>query len=660
MTDVTLLPIKSGYNLQKINDNFDIISTNINTTSIQAVGGNNVMSQDLDMDSGRILNLGVPLTDVEPLRRGDITSDETGATIQYVDDSIEGFAVNDLSQTYNCTLAEYKSLAFELPVDKIVYLTDRGAYFTVVTGTGDGNNIDIIASDNANQSISIIVESKMTWGQFGATYSGADESAIVQRACEVAKHIVGKGRESDFIGVSSMIVTTQNIEIEKSHFKALDVIDSIFDCPSIVNIHGNRFDCNSLAESYIRTRDNCRVINNSISNVSSSSNNLAAGIYSTLTNKNKGIVIIRDNDIDSVIHTNTGGVIGSNDGSSRAIVVKLFGTCSRCFTAIEGNICLDIYSREGDSIATSDENWAGNNLFSVEDNNILGFNRRGIKIQSSNTTVHDNNIEDIVSTDSRAINGKNSIEIASNSSFKVYISNNTIDCLSLEGAVNIYQAVDSSVADNTINVSRTDLSGKTSVAIQYGENVSCTINNNEITTNHFIVMVDAGTASSEQGTTVRDNEITSTSLVGVVAASATIINITGSESRGVVRGNNVKGDVESLVAATGGKILTNYRVMGNDIVTTAGKGRIVDASGATHINCLASNNTTDGTNQPFPTPLVGFNRYGNYHPTFTTGVNNQDLLVERGSAIADSTGGDNQATINLILAELRIKNIIAP
>jgi len=104
MTDITLKPIKSGYNLNKINDNFQEIESNINNTSIQSTGGNNVMSQDLDMNSKRILNLPFPLSGGEPLRKGDVTSDTTGATVQYVDNSIENTVplniINDPSQAY--------------------------------------------------------------------------------------------------------------------------------------------------------------------------------------------------------------------------------------------------------------------------------------------------------------------------------------------------------------------------------------------------------------------------------------------------------------------------------------------------------------------------------------------------------------------------------
>ena len=89
MTDVSLKDIKSGYNLNKINDNFETIEDVINDEIIHTTGGNNVMSQDLDMNNNKILNLPAPSSPTEPLRKGDVTLDTTGATVQYVDDKID-------------------------------------------------------------------------------------------------------------------------------------------------------------------------------------------------------------------------------------------------------------------------------------------------------------------------------------------------------------------------------------------------------------------------------------------------------------------------------------------------------------------------------------------------------------------------------------------
>lgn len=59
MTDIVLNPITSGYNVSRINANFDAIEDTINGELLHTEGGNNTMNQDLDMNGHAILNLGV-------------------------------------------------------------------------------------------------------------------------------------------------------------------------------------------------------------------------------------------------------------------------------------------------------------------------------------------------------------------------------------------------------------------------------------------------------------------------------------------------------------------------------------------------------------------------------------------------------------------------
>lgn len=57
MTDIVLTPITSGYNLSKINTNFDVLEDVINNDVLHVLGGNNTMYQDLDMNSHALLNV---------------------------------------------------------------------------------------------------------------------------------------------------------------------------------------------------------------------------------------------------------------------------------------------------------------------------------------------------------------------------------------------------------------------------------------------------------------------------------------------------------------------------------------------------------------------------------------------------------------------------
>lgn len=61
MTDIVLTPITSGYNVQKINTNFDVLEEVINEDILHLKGGNNTMLQPLDMNSYAIINARIDL-----------------------------------------------------------------------------------------------------------------------------------------------------------------------------------------------------------------------------------------------------------------------------------------------------------------------------------------------------------------------------------------------------------------------------------------------------------------------------------------------------------------------------------------------------------------------------------------------------------------------
>lgn len=67
MTDITLLPITSGYSVSKINGNFVEIQEVINNDVLHRQGGNNVMLQDLDMNGNALLNITTDVTNPDSL-----------------------------------------------------------------------------------------------------------------------------------------------------------------------------------------------------------------------------------------------------------------------------------------------------------------------------------------------------------------------------------------------------------------------------------------------------------------------------------------------------------------------------------------------------------------------------------------------------------------
>jgi len=67
MSDVQLAQITSGYNVSRINDNFNTLKEVVNEEVLHRTGGNNVMSQDLDMNSNEILNVNVDVNNPDSL-----------------------------------------------------------------------------------------------------------------------------------------------------------------------------------------------------------------------------------------------------------------------------------------------------------------------------------------------------------------------------------------------------------------------------------------------------------------------------------------------------------------------------------------------------------------------------------------------------------------
>ena len=67
MTDIVLNPVTSGYNVSRINANFDAIEDTINGEVLHTEGGNNTMNQDLDMNSFALLNVQVDVNNPDSL-----------------------------------------------------------------------------------------------------------------------------------------------------------------------------------------------------------------------------------------------------------------------------------------------------------------------------------------------------------------------------------------------------------------------------------------------------------------------------------------------------------------------------------------------------------------------------------------------------------------
>lgn len=122
----------------------------------------------------------------------DADANDTTNALRLADNLTGGFnegvldlaLINDLSQDYTfTTVAEYKAFTTEFPVGKRIYIEERDAYFNVIDGTGTANSYNIVASDQTNQSVSLIFSDEVInlkhWGvEEGFDAYGAAQAAI--------------------------------------------------------------------------------------------------------------------------------------------------------------------------------------------------------------------------------------------------------------------------------------------------------------------------------------------------------------------------------------------------------------------------------------------------------------------------------------------------
>lgn len=141
-----------------------------------------------------LLNALVPVSSAELIEFQTILADTVTAR-----NEAEAFAasidlINDLSQTYYCTKAEYEALTFTFPAGKTVHLNDRGADFKVISGTVTANTFNIIASNIVNQSANLKIKDNAIAEHFGAkgdwddgSQTGTDDTSSLFAAKQYAK-----------------------------------------------------------------------------------------------------------------------------------------------------------------------------------------------------------------------------------------------------------------------------------------------------------------------------------------------------------------------------------------------------------------------------------------------------------------------------------------
>ena len=185
MARYTRTPVST---LQGINNELAKVELAMEDTLDRKGATPNYMDANLDMNSRRILNLPAPLTDQEPLRKGDLPSG-TSVSSQYVDDSIAGLdfvytrTVQDVQALTSLDVStESLGLVFEVQEYNAGTGLGRGRW-EVVTGE-TANGIDILDSTASGIQYKLIPSTPLRLEEFGV--SGSNDDAAFKRGLEVA------------------------------------------------------------------------------------------------------------------------------------------------------------------------------------------------------------------------------------------------------------------------------------------------------------------------------------------------------------------------------------------------------------------------------------------------------------------------------------------
>ena len=150
---------------------------------------------------------------------------DTADVSQQLDGLKKIITVNDLSQTYTFpTVAAFKASLIEFPDGKIIHLLDRGADFTNITGTGGGNDIDILANISANQSIKLLDTDELSAKSLGGVEGGDFTAALIRAIAIDSSSINLNGLSMDI--TSDIDYTTSGKTLKNG---TLHLVESYFD-----------------------------------------------------------------------------------------------------------------------------------------------------------------------------------------------------------------------------------------------------------------------------------------------------------------------------------------------------------------------------------------------------------------------------------------------
>lgn len=184
MTNIVLNEITSGYNINKVNANFNLIEDTINDEVLHVSGGNNTMSQDLDMNGYNLIN-----TNYDP------TSENAYLTLGYGDQRYYklGQVPSAIDDDDAVNLGQVSTLitgiATGIPPDSIAIKSDYTSY-----GSDKGGNLISYKLDDTDiTTVGTTLSSRMkllpiTPQDFGAVGDGVfDDTDAVNKTLAYAK-----------------------------------------------------------------------------------------------------------------------------------------------------------------------------------------------------------------------------------------------------------------------------------------------------------------------------------------------------------------------------------------------------------------------------------------------------------------------------------------
>lgn len=313
-------------------------------------------------------------------------------------------------------------------------------------------------------------------------------------------------------------------------------------------------------------------------------NSLAYGVM--LENQVQGY-LVRDNTFEN-IHSVGNATLGDSNGPSRAVYVSTANSTLTGETVgrgiIKGNTMRNITGEEGDSIQIIVMPDYGSAKVDIVDNNIVGFSRRGIKLQAGDCVVKNNTLytNAIANSYANPSTGIDSQYAANN-----VIADNEIELIGFTGGITCVGGESSSNRKSTVVIKGNTLRGGTITCRYIDQGV---IQDNVV----FFVGTYGLYATASPAVAVKGNTLHA---VGSMADRSAIFINQGCERAAVVSNLLMSGEVAYIVNMNS----INGIVKHNDSLSL--NSAEFNANGSASVGTLYSDNSSQSSAQS----LVGYN-----------------------------------------------------